>query len=114
MEPSISSILFSLLINFREFMSAIDISWKCSVEEKLSSASKAYDVDGDGQINMAEMKRYEKKFKFISNASKIFNSSSWDLLKIKLFRPKNCFQKMDRNKNGTVDKLEFVDTSLKN
>ena len=45
------------LVLLREFMLAIDITSKGSVEEKLAWAFKVYDIDGDGRIKYQEMKR---------------------------------------------------------
>ena len=42
-------------IDFREFMCAISISSKGSIEEKLERAFKMYDSDGDGFITRGEL-----------------------------------------------------------
>ena len=46
-----------VLIWFREFMVAMDITCEGTVEEKLAWAFKVYDVDGDGVIKYHELKR---------------------------------------------------------
>jgi len=84
-------------VGFREFMLALHVTSKGSPEEKLSLAFRMYDVDGNGTIELGEMKRVV--------------GAVYDMLgtqENKRGRAEELFSKMDQNSDGTVSQDQFI------
>jgi len=84
-------------VDFREFMLALHVTSKGSPEEKLSLAFLMYDVDGNGTIERAEMKRVV--------------GAVYDMLgtqEDKRGKAEELFSKMDQNADGKVSQDQFV------
>merc|ERR1712227_759523 len=84
-------------VDFREFMLALHVTSKGSPEEKLSLAFRMYDLDGNGTIERAEMKRVV--------------GAVYDMLgtqEDKRGKAEELFSKMDQNADGTVSQDQFV------
>ncbi|XP_071449444.1 calsenilin-like [Hetaerina americana] len=102
------------LLSFEDFVHALSVLSRGSVEEKLRWAFALYDVDGDGKITKEEM------------AGVV--SAVYDLMGGRATTPTICivddaaaavnervealFQKMDRNGDGVVTLEEFVESCL--
>jgi len=84
-------------VGFREFMLALHVTSKGTPEEKLRLAFRMYDVDGNGTIELSEMKRVV--------------GAVYDMLgteENKRGRAEDLFSKMDQNSDGTVSQDQFI------
>merc|ERR1712198_231184 len=84
-------------IDFREFMLALHVTSKGSPEEKLSWAFRMYDVDGNGSIEFAEMKRV------VGAVYEMLGTEAGTTGKAQ-----ELFAKMDQNSDGCVSQEEFI------
>ena len=88
--------MFSL--DFKEFVSCLSILNRGSMREKVSWVFRLYDVDGDGVVNITEMKQILKSA----------HAEEEDIQKID-----ELFRKMDVDKDGMVTREEFIGHSLR-
>merc|ERR1712062_892795 len=90
------------LIDFKEFLLAIDVTSSGSPEKKLSWAFRMYDVDGNGWVDISEMTKIVKSIYGMIGPQSVSPEK----------RAREIFRKMDRNSDGRVTKEEFVQTCL--
>merc|ERR1711936_418102 len=95
------------VIDFKEFLLAIDVTSSGTPEEKLNWAFSMYDVDGNGWIDLVEMTKLVKSIHQVTgeNTKQAQFHSAEE-------RAKDIFAKMDVNNDGRVTKEEFVQTCL--
>jgi len=85
-------------IDFREFMLALHVTSHGSPEEKLAWAFRMYDVDGNGSIEVGEMRRVVcGVYQMLGNEEAGCANKAQEL-----------FNKMDADGDGLVSQQEFV------
>jgi len=89
-------------VGFREFMLALHVTSKGSPEDKLRLAFRMYDVDGNGTIELAEMKRVVGAVYDMLGTQENKRGSAEEL-----------FSKMDQNSDGTVSQDQFIAICMK-
>ena len=91
------------MIEFREFLLAIDVSSGNSPKKKLEWAFKVYDVNGNGEISRDEMEEV------VGALFKMQFSQNVDDLKAKVAeKSAQIFAAMDSDKDGTITQEEFM------
>merc|ERR1719318_2052567 len=81
------------VIDFKEFLLAIDVTSSGSPEEKLNWAFSMYDVDGNGWIDLGEMTKIVKSiYKMMGS-----NQAQNNLIETPEKRAEDIFQRMDIN-----------------
>jgi len=91
------------VIDFKEFLLAIDVSTGGSPHKKLEWAFKMYDVNGNGVISKEEMEEVlGAMFKMQ------LNQESENLQSRIAEKSAQMFSIMDRNKDGIITQEEFV------
>ena len=91
------------IIEFREFLLAIDITSSIDPEKKLKCAFSLYDVNGNGVITKAEMEQV------VTALFKMRFSEKDEGLKEKISsKTSQMFSAMDLDKDGTISQDEFV------
>ncbi|KAL1230792.1 Neuronal calcium sensor [Trichinella spiralis] len=98
-------------ISFKEFISALSITSRGSIDEKLEWAFSLYDLDNDGYITKNEMVEivdsiYAMLGKFVDNKDFPMDDSPQ-------LRVEKIFQSMDSNKDNKLSKDEFIAGSKK-
>lgn len=92
-------------LDFREFMCALSVSSRGSLEEKIQFAFRIYDIDGDGFITKHEM------VEIIGAINKMVDSSS--MTKHSKMTPEErtdvIFKRMDKNSDDKLSLEEFTD-----
>lgn len=96
------------VIEFREFLLAIDVSSGNSPKKKLEWAFKVYDVNGNGEISRDEMEEV------VGALFKMQFSQNVDDLKAKVAeKSAQIFAAMDSDKDGTITQEEFMTACAK-
>merc|ERR1711936_49682 len=93
------------VIDFKEFLIAMDVTSSGTPEEKLSWAFRMYDVDGNGWIDLVEMTKLVKSIYAMIGPTTAQHDSPEA-------RAKEIFQRMDINCDGRITKDEFIQTCL--
>ena len=96
------------VLDFREFLLAINIMSGGSREEKLKWAFKVFDVAGNNVIHQDEMT------KIIDSIYALSGMSSTNVEKPAEDRAKCMFYLMDENQDGKLTEKEFIQYCLKN
>ena len=96
------------VIDFKEFLLAIDVSSGKSPRKKLEWAFKAYDVNGNGVISKEEMEEV------VGALYKMLSSQSSENLQSKIGeKSAQIFAAMDNNKDGVITQEELSKVSIK-
>eukprot|EP00092_Neocalanus_flemingeri_P036293 GFUD01039515.1.p2 GENE.GFUD01039515.1~~GFUD01039515.1.p2 ORF type:complete len:188 (+),score=55.29 GFUD01039515.1:41-604(+) len=91
------------VIDFKEFLLAIDVSSGSTPQKKLEWAFKMYDVNGNGVITMDEMKEV------VGAMFKMQFSQGAEELQAKIAeKSAQIFSAMDSNKDGIITQEEFL------
>merc|ERR1719369_112759 len=84
------------VINFREFLVAMNITSNGTPEEKLSFAFNLYDVNGDGNIEYLEMLKLVNALFDLRGVQRTVGVSG------------SVFEKLAKNEDGMVSQKEFI------
>lgn len=91
------------MIDFKEFLLAIDVSSGSSPQKKLEWAFKMYDVNGNGVITRDEMEEV------VGAMFKMQFSQGVEQLQAKIAeKSAQMFSAMDSDKNGIITQEEFL------
>merc|ERR1712106_1130075 len=96
------------VIDFKEFLLAINVTSNGSPEEKLNWAFSMYDVDGNGWIDLPEMTKIVRSI-YRMTGPKCGGGESYETPEV---RASSIFKRMDVNSDGKVTRQEFVTTCL--
>ncbi|RWS24335.1 EF hand-like protein [Leptotrombidium deliense] len=90
------------VITFEEFIAALSVSSKGTIDEKLDWIFSIYDIDDDGYITKEEM---------LNIVSAIYERKGLPIEKCNIAHQKveQIFVKMDSNCDGKLSRKEFVD-----
>lgn len=116
-------------IDFKEFICALSVTSRGTLDEKLKWAFQLYDIDGDGEISYDEMLRIvEAIYKMVGTMQRIQESGMEGLTgdaqvgsMVKLpededtpnKRVAKIFKMMDKDENGSLTMEEFREGSQK-
>ncbi|KAH3900254.1 frequenin SCDLUD_003226 [Saccharomycodes ludwigii] len=94
-------------IDFREFVTALSITSRGSLEEKLAWAFKLYDINHDGKITYDEMLTIVTSiYKMIGSMVKLNEDEATPELRVR-----KIFKIMDKNEDGFITLDEFKEGS---
>lgn len=94
-------------VDFKEFLLAIGVTSNGSVEDRLKWAFRMYDINGDGLIQIPEMK------KIVQALYDMIGPSIEELpIENAEVRTKAIFNKMDSNKDGKLTREEFISACM--
>jgi len=95
------------VIDFKEFLLAIDVTSKGTPAQKLQWAFSMYDVDGNGSIDLQEMTKIVKSiYRMMGPNQKLPQEDGMSDSAEQ--RAEIIFKKMDINADGKVTRQEFV------
>lgn len=95
------------VIEFKEFISALSIASRGTLEEKLCWAFQLYDLDGDGKITYDEMLSIVSAvYKMIGSMVELNEDEATPELRVQ-----KIFNLMDKDKNGEISLDEFREGS---
>ena len=102
-------------IDFREFVIAISITSRGTLDQKLQWAFKVYDIDEDGYIDRKEMLEIVKAILKMSRHNSLSNnlSVSEDIATPEE-RVDDIIKQLDINMDGKLSEKEFIDGSKNN
>lgn len=92
------------LLDFKEFLTALHITSRGTIEQKLSWAFRMYDLDGNGLISCDEMLDVVKS---IYKINRFKNFPEEDTTPEK--RTAELFRQLDRNMDGQITLEEFIE-----
>lgn len=96
-------------VDFKEFITALSISSRGTIDEKLRWAFKLYDQNGDGKISAQEMLRIvEAIYKLIGSMMKVPEDESTPEKRVN-----KLFSMMDVDHDGQITFDEFCEGSKK-